>query len=185
MKGGERGRDGRERKGEGWGGIEEGGMGRDRERRDGEGWRGHGVVWREGGRGSRAHSPELVIARLLVIAHVLVVTPVLTVARVLVVARVRSWALAVIREPGWPFWLVVGRVHRGSWAMVKRAPRWVVIAAYGQWMVAGGRSRAVGGRRDRRLGPSVGTRSLVWAVVVGCGRLWLGGVVSGWWWSFS
>ena len=66
------------------------------------------MVWREGGRGSRAHSPELVVARLLVIAHVLVVSPVLTVARVLVVARVRSWALAVIREPGSPFWLVVG-----------------------------------------------------------------------------
>ena len=143
------------------------------------------MVWREGGRGSRAHSPELVVARLLVIAHVLVVTPVLTVARVLVVARVRSWALAVIREPGWPFWLVVGRVRRGSWAMVKRAPRWVVVAACGQWMVAGGRSRAVGGRRGRRLCPSVGTRSHVWAVVVGCGRLWLGGVISGRWWSFS
>ena len=137
------------------------------------------MAWREGGRGSRAHSPELVIARLLVIAHVLVVTPVLT------VARVRSWALAVIREPGWPFWLVVGHVCRGSWAMVRRAPRWVVVAACGQWMVAGGRSRAVGGRRGRRLCPSVGTRSHVWAVVVGCGRLWLGGVVSGRWWSFS
>ena len=98
---------------------------------------GHGVVWREGGRGSRAHSPELVIARLLVIAHVLVVTPVLTVARVLVVTHVRSWVLAVICEPGWPFWLVVGRVRRGSWAMVKRAHRWVDVAACGQWMVVG------------------------------------------------
>ena len=136
--------------------------------------------------GSRAHSPELVVARLLVIAHVLVVTPVLTVTRVLVVARLRSWALAVIREPGCPpCWLVVGRMRRGSWARVKRAPRWVVVAACGQWMVAGGRSRAVGGRRGRRLCPSVGTRSHVWAVVVGCGRLWLGGVVSGRWWSFS
>ena len=111
--------------------------------------------------------------------------PVLTVARVLIVARVRSWALAVIREPGWPFWLVVGRVRRGSWAMVKRAPRWVVVAACGQWMVVGGCSRAVGGRRGRRLCPSVGARSHVWAVVVSRGRLWLGGVVSGWWWSFS
>ena len=89
------------------------------------------MVWREGGRGSRAHSPELVAACLLVIAHVFVVTPVLTVARVLVVARVRSWALAVNREPGWPFWLVVGHVHRGSWAMVKGARRWVVVAACG------------------------------------------------------
>ena len=142
------------------------------------------MVWREGGRGSRAHSPELIVARLLVIAHVLVITPVLTVARVLVVARVRSWALAVIREPGWPFWLVVGRMRHGSWAMVKRAPRWVVVAACGQRMVAGGRSRAVGGRCGC-LCPSVGARSHVWAVVVGCGRLWLGGVISGWWWSFS
>ena len=74
------------------------------------------MVWSEGGRGSRAHSPELVIARVLVIAHVLVVTRVLTVARVLVVTCVRSWALAVIRETRWPSWLVVGRVRRGSWA---------------------------------------------------------------------
>ena len=58
-------------------------MGRDRERRDGEGWRGHGVVWSEGGRGSRAHSPELIIA------HVLIITRGLTVACVLVAARVR------------------------------------------------------------------------------------------------
>ena len=77
----------------------------------------HGVVWSEGGRGSRAHSPELVVARVLVIAQVLVVTCVLTVTRVLVVARVRSRALAVIRETRWPSWLVVGRVRRGSWAV--------------------------------------------------------------------
>ena len=50
-------------------------------------------MWSEGGRGSTAHSPELVVARVLVITHVLVVT------RILVVARVHSWALAVIREP--------------------------------------------------------------------------------------
>ena len=85
-----------------------------------------GVVWSEGGRGSRAHSPELVIAH--VLAHVIVVT------RVLIVARVRSWALAAIREPRWPFWLVI-RVRRGSWAMVKGACRWGVVAACGQWMV--------------------------------------------------
>ena len=100
-------------------------------------------MWREGGRESRAHSPELVVARLLVIAHVLVITPVLTITRVLVVARVRSWALAVIHEPRWLFWLVVGRVRRDSWAMVKGARRWVVVAACGQWMVAGDRSWAV------------------------------------------
>ena len=69
------------------------------------------MVWSEGGRGSRAHSPELVVAR------ILVVTP------VLVVARVRSWALAVIREPRWPLWLVVVRARRGSWVMVKGAHR--------------------------------------------------------------
>ena len=165
--------------------MEKGGMGRDRERGDGEGWRGHGVVWSEGGRGSRAHSPELVVARALIIAHVLVVTRVLTAARVLVVARVRSWALAVLREPRWPFWLVVGRVRRGSWAMVKRLRRWVVVAACGPWMVAGDRSRAAGGRRGRCLCPSGGAGRHSWAVVVGCGRLWLGGVVSGRWSSFS
>ena len=97
--------------------MEKGGMGRDGERRDGEGWS-------EGGRGSRAHSPELIIAR--VLAHVLVVT------RVLVVARVRSWALAAIREPRWPFRLVI-RVRHGLWAMVSRSS--VVVTACGQWMV--------------------------------------------------
>ena len=94
--------------------MEGGEGGRDGERRDGEGWRGDGVVWSEGGRGSRAHSPELIVARVPVVAHVLV-------TRVLVVARVRSSALAVIREPRWPFWLVVGRVCCGSWAMVNSA----------------------------------------------------------------
>ena len=75
------------------------------------------MVWSEGGRGSRAHSPELVVARVLVIAQVLIVTRVLPVTRVLVVARVHSHALAVIRETRWPSWLVVGRVRRGSWAV--------------------------------------------------------------------
>ena len=79
--------------------MEKGGMGRDRERRDGEAWRGHGVVWSEGGKGSRAHSLKLIVAHVLVIPPVLVVTHVLTVASILVVARVRSWALGVIREP--------------------------------------------------------------------------------------
>ena len=95
------------------------------------------MVWSEGGRGSRAHSPELVVARVLVITHVLFVTPVLTVARVLVVTRVRSCTLAVIRELRWLFWLVVGHMRRGSWAMVKGARPWVVVAACGQRMVAG------------------------------------------------
>ena len=90
--------------------MEKGGMGRNRERRDGEGWRGHGVVWSEGGRGSRPHSPELVVARVLIIAHVLVVTRVLTVARVLVVARVRSF----VRRGGClGWWWVACVVVRG------------------------------------------------------------------------
>ena len=87
---------------------------------------GGGMEWcgvKEGG--SRAHSPELVVA------HVLVITRVLTVAHVLVAARVRSWAQTVIRGPQWPFWLLMGRVRRGSWAMVKGARRWVVVAACG------------------------------------------------------
>ena len=114
-------------------------MGRDGERkdeergRDEEGWRGHGVVWSEGGRGSRAHSPELVVA------------------------RVCSWALAVICELWWPFWLVVGRMCHGSWAMAMSARRWVVVPACEQWMVVGDRLRAVGGRRGCRLCPSLGT----------------------------
>ena len=74
-------------------------------------------AWSGVERGSRAHSPELVVTRVLVIAQVLVVTRVLTVAHVLVVTSVRSCALAVIRETRWPCWLVVGHVRRGSWAM--------------------------------------------------------------------
>ena len=75
------------------------------------------MVWSEGGRGSRAHSPELVVACVLIIAQVLVVTRVLTVAHALIVTRVRSRALAVIHETRWPSWLVVGRVCRGWWAV--------------------------------------------------------------------
>ena len=94
--------------------MEKEGMERDGERvRDEEGWRGHGVVWSEGGRGRRAHSPELIIACVLVITHVLIVC-----------------------EPQWLFWLVVDHVPHGSWAMVKGACRWVVVAACGQWMLA-------------------------------------------------
>ena len=89
-------------------------------------------MWSEGGRGSRAHSLELVVARILVITHVLIVTRILIVTHILVVAHVRSWALAVIREPRWACWLVVGCVRRGSWAIVKGARRWVVVTAYGQ-----------------------------------------------------
>ena len=74
-------------------------------------------AWSGVERGSRAHSPELIVACVLVIAQVLIVTHVLTVARVLIVARVRSCVLVVIRETRWPSWLVVGRVHHGSWAM--------------------------------------------------------------------
>ena len=131
--------------------MEKGWMGRDGEGRDGEGWRGHGVVLSEGGRGSRAHSPELVVAHVLVVACVLIVTHVLIVTRVLVATHVliatcvRSCALAVIHESRWPFWLVIC-VCRGLWAMVKGARRWVVVAACGYSMVVGDRSQAVGGR---------------------------------------
>ena len=90
------------------------------------------MVWSEGGRGSRPHSPELVVARVLIIAHVPVVTRVLTVTCVLVVAHVRSWMLAVIRELWWPFWLVVGRVGCGSWAMVKGARRRLLAVVSGR-----------------------------------------------------
>ena len=66
-------------------------------------------------------------------------------------------------------------MHRGSWAMVKCARRWVVVVACGQGMVAGDRSRAAVGRRGCCLCPSVGPGRHLWAVVAGCGRLWLGG----------
>ena len=80
---------------------------------------GHGVVWSEGGRGSRAHSPELIVACVLVIALVLVITHVLIITPVLVIACVHSWALAVIHEPWGQLWLVVVCTHCGSWVMVK------------------------------------------------------------------
>ena len=149
--------------------MEKGGMGRDRERRDGEAWRGHGVVWSEGGRGSRAHSLKLVVARVLVIAHVLVVTRVLTIASVLVVTHIRSWALAVICEPR----LVVGRVRRGSWAMVKGGSSplvgsgWWRAIIHGQWAVI-----------------VVVACVLPWALGVICEQWWLVVVVFGWGGSF-
>ena len=132
----------------------------------------------EGGMGSSAHSPELVVAHVLVVTHVPVVTRVLIVTRVLVVTRV-----FVAREPRWPFWLVVVRARRGSWGMV-------VVAACGQWILAGDRSRAVGGRRGCRLCRSLGAGRPLGAAVAGCG-LWLAVVIIGWegrlWvgWSFS
>ena len=98
-------------------------MGRNGERgRDEEGWKGHGVVRSEGGMGNRPHSPELIVACVLIVTHVLVVT------RTLVIVRVHSWALAIICEPWWPFWLVVVRAHRGLWVMVKGACRCPVVA---------------------------------------------------------
>ena len=66
----------------------------------------------EGGMGSSAHSPELIIARVLVITHVPVVTRVLVVTHVL-----------IAREPRWLFWLVVVRTHHGLWGMVNGARR--------------------------------------------------------------
>ena len=74
-------------------------------------------MWSEGGKGSRAHSPELVVAHVLVVTHILVV------------ACVRSWVLAVICELQRPVWLVI-RVHCGSWVIVRG--RWAVFATYGQ-----------------------------------------------------
>ena len=99
-------------------------MGRDRKRRDGGG---HLIYTVKEGGGSRAHSLELIVTRVLVIAHVLIVTCVLT------IARVHSWALAIIHEPRWPFWLVVGCMPCGSWAIVKGARRWVVFAGPVCW----------------------------------------------------
>ena len=95
-------------------------------------------MWSEGGKRSRAHSPELIVARVLVVcvliarvlvARVLIIAHVLVVTRILIIARVHSWALAVIREPQRPVWLVI-RVCRGLWAIVRG--RWAVVAAYGQ-----------------------------------------------------
>ena len=65
------------------------------------------MVWSEGGRGSEAHSPELVVTCVLVVTRGLVIT------HVLIVARVRSSALAVIREARWPLWLVAVHARRG------------------------------------------------------------------------
>ena len=151
MKGGERERDGGGRKREEWRGERDGG-GRRGERwrkegwrkeekgggmeggekggMDGEGWRGHGVVWSEGGRGSRAHSPELVVAPVLVITPVFVVAHVLVITPVFVVARVHSWALAVIREP-WGA-VVAGGGSRTSCFMGDgegRSSLWLVVVA--------------------------------------------------------
>ena len=116
----------------------------------------------EGGRGSSAHSPELIIARVLVVTHVLVITHVL-----------------VAHEPRWPFWLVVVHACRESWEMVNGARRWVVVTACGQWILAGDRSRAVGGRHGCRLCRSIGAGCPLGAAVTGCGRRWLGGAFVG------
>ena len=143
--------------------MEKGGMGRNGERgRDEED--GGGMEWCrvEGGRGSSAHSPELVVARVLVVTHVLVVTRVF-----------------VAREPWWPFWLVVVHARRGSWGMVNGARRWVVVAACGQWILAGDCSRGVGGRRGCRLCRSLSAGRPLGAAVAGCGRCWLGGAFVG------
>ena len=138
---------------------------------------------KEGGRGSRAHSPELVVTHVLIIAHVLVITCVLTAAHVLIITCVHSWVLAVLHEPWWPFWLVVGRMHRGLWAMVKRVRWWVVFAACGQWMVVGDHSQVVVVVVAYVLPWALGIiRGLWWLVVVIFG--WGGGVVSGPWWLF-
>ena len=113
----------------------------------------------EGGRGSRAHSPELIVACVLVVTRVL-----------------------IAHEPWWLFWLVVVHMCCGSWVMVKGACGWVVVAACGQWMLAGDCSQVVGGHCSCRLCRSIGAGHPLWVVVGGCGWLWLllaGGVVSG------
>ena len=67
------------------------------------------MVWSEGGRASKAHSPELVVA------------------------RVHSWALATIHELRWPFWLVI-RVHQR--VVIAVCGQWMVgVSVYGQWVV--------------------------------------------------
>ena len=134
--------------------------------REGEAWRGHGVVWSEGGRGSRAHSPELVIM------HVLMHVPVVT--HVLVVAHVHSWVLAIICEPQWWFWLVVGCVRRGSWVMVKGG--WLLLlVGSGWWRVIVHRLWVV---------VVVVVYVLPWAQGIICGWWWLVVVILGWWGSF-
>ena len=59
--------------------------------------------------GNRPHSPELIVTHVPIIAHNLVIT------HTLVVACVCSWALAVIHEPWWLFWLVVVCALCGPW----------------------------------------------------------------------
>ena len=113
-----------------------------------------GVEWREGG--GSAHSPELVVARVLVVTHVLIATRVL-----------------IARELRWPFWLVVVCMHHGSWGMVNGARWWVVIATCGQWILAGDHSQAVGGCHGCCLCCSVGAGRPLGAAVAGCGRRWL------------
>ena len=80
--------------------------------------------------------------------------------------------------------VLAGGGLRVSW-MVKRACRWVVIAACGQWMVAGDRSPwavvVVGGGCEW-LAMVVGSGSVVWwsfwpSVFVGCRCLLLWAVV--------
>ena len=63
--------------------------------------------------------------------------------------------------------------------MVKGACWWVVIATCGHWMLAGDHSWAVGGQCGCHLCHSIGAGCLLWAVVAGCGRCWLGGSFMG------
>ena len=75
--------------------------------------------------------------------------------------------------------MVVVRARHGLWGMVNGACQWVVVAACGQWILAGDRSRAVGGRRGCRLCRSLGAGHPLGAAVTGCGRRWLGGAFVG------
>ena len=63
--------------------------------------------------------------------------------------------------------------------MVNGGRRWVVVAACGQWILAGDRSGAVGSRRGCCLCHSIGAEHPLGAAVAGCG-LWLVVVIVGW-----
>ena len=141
------------------------------------------MVWSEGGRGSRAHSPELVVAHVPVITHVLVVTCVLVVTPVLIIARVHSWALAIIREAQWLLWLVVVRARCGSWVMVKSARRcgwwwshvsgFVIVVICGRLSSSSPWAVTLWALVVVRVGVVVGLVVVhaMWLVVI-CGRLW-------------
>ena len=66
-----------------------------------------------------------------------------------------------------------------GWGMVNGACRWVVVATCGQWILAGVRSRAVGGHGGCHLCRSIDTEHPLGVAVAGCRRCWLGGAFVG------